>query len=204
MESGMMKKTRIYLIRHGEVAGSEVFRYNGQSDVPLTPKGLDQYRMLSERLKGKPISACYTSDLSRCVQGAQIICATLGVSPVAKEELRELSFGDWEGMTWTELEEKFPEGWQARLKDMVNYRVPGGENLLDLSERVMPVIADIIERHRGEEVLVVGHGGINRIILLNTVGAPFTSMFRIEQNFGCLNIIDYYADGNPVVKLLNG
>jgi alpha-ribazole phosphatase len=200
----MTKKTRIYLIRHGQVAGSEVFRYNGQSNVQLTTKGLDQYRMLSERLKDKPISACYTSDLSRCVEGARIICSALGISPVPKKELRELSFGDWEGMTWTELEEKFPEAWQARLKDIVNYRVPGGENLLDLSERVMPVIEEIVEKHCGEEVLVVGHGGINRIILLHSLGAPYTSMFRVEQNFGCLNIIDYYEDGNPVVKLLNG
>ena len=70
----MTSRTRIYLIRHGEIAGSGEFRYNGQTDVPLTPKGLDQYRLLAKRLKDTPVSACYTSDLSRCAQGAEIIC----------------------------------------------------------------------------------------------------------------------------------
>jgi alpha-ribazole phosphatase len=200
----MSAKTSIYLVRHGEVAGSEVFRYNGQSDVPLTPNGVEQYRLLAERLKDKPISSCYTSDLSRCKQGAEILCGGLGIKPVVKSELRELSFGEWEGKTWSELIEKYPEAWQARMNDFANYRVPGGENLFDLAERVIPAIKEITERHQGEEVLVVAHGGVNRVVLLDAVGAPLTSMFRIEQDFGCLNIIDYYSDGNPVVKLLNG
>jgi alpha-ribazole phosphatase len=200
----MTLKTRIYLVRHGEVAGSEVFRYNGQTEVPLTEKGLEQYHNLAARLKDVRLSACYCSNLSRCVLGADIISAALGVTPVEKAELRELSFGDWEGKTWSELAEIYPREWQARLRDFVNYRVPGGENLVDLGNRVIPAVEEIVEKNRGEEVLIVAHGGVNRIILLHAMGAPFTSMFRIEQDFGCLNIIDYYADGNPVVKLLNG
>ena len=68
----------------------------------------------------------------------------------------------------------------------------------------MPVIDGIVARHRGEEVLVVGHGGVNRVILLNAIGAPLSALFNIEQHYACLNIIDYYADGKAVVKLLNG
>jgi alpha-ribazole phosphatase len=200
----MTEKTRIYLVRHGEIAGSEVFRYNGQADVPLTPIGLDQYRQLAKRLQDKPVSACYASDLSRCTEGADIICARFGIKPVLRRDLREMSFGSWEGMSWLELEKNFPEEWQARLADLSNYRVPGGENLLDLSNRVMPVIHEIAGRHTGEEVVVVAHGGVNRVILLNLIGAPHSSLFRIEQDYGCMNIIDCYADGNSVVRLLNG
>jgi alpha-ribazole phosphatase len=200
----MTEKTRVYLIRHGEIAGNNVFRYNGQTDVPLTPRGLDQFRLLAKRLLDKPVSACYTSDLSRCAQGADIICAGFRIKPVSRRELREMSFGNWEGMSWMELEEKFPEEWKARLADLSNYRVPGGENLLDLSNRVMPEILEIAGRHTGEEVVVVAHGGVNRVILLNIIGAPHSSLFRIEQDYGCMNIIDFYADGNSVVKLLNG
>ncbi|MRR54318.1 MAG: alpha-ribazole phosphatase [Deltaproteobacteria bacterium] len=200
----MKAKTRIYLIRHGEIAGSEVLRYNGQSDVLLTPKGLDQYHLLAQRLKDVPASACYTSDLTRCVQGAEILCAQREMAFESRRELRELSFGDWEGMAWTELAERFPEAWKNRMRDFVEFRAPGGENLLDLRDRVVPVIHQIVSRHVGEEVFVIGHGGVNRIILLDAMGAPPSSMFRIEQEYGCLNIIDYYEDGNPVVKLLNG
>jgi alpha-ribazole phosphatase len=200
----MTPATRIYLIRHGQVAGHDQPRYNGQADVGLTDMGLEQYHLLKERLAGKPISACYSSDLSRCAIGADIICGRFGIEPVRRPELRELNIGVWEGLTWQEIAQRWPMEWQARLNDLVNYRVPQGENLLDVEARVMPVIAEIVERHTGQEILVVGHGGVNRIVLLSAIGAPLAGMFNIEQTYGCLNIIDYYADGRATVKLLNG
>lgn len=200
----MTPHTRIYLIRHGQVAGFDQARYNGQTDVALTDLGLEQYRVMKERLADKKISACYTSDLSRCIIGAEIICGQFGIEPVRRQELRELNVGVWEGMTWKEIQSKWPDQWQARLADLVNYRAPGGENPLDVQSRLMPVIAEIVERHQGQEVLVVGHGGVNRIVLLNVIGAPLSAMFNIEQSYACLNIIDYYVDGRATVKLLNG
>lgn len=200
----MTPHTRIHLIRHGQVTGFDQPRYNGQTDVTLTDYGIEQYHRIRERLADTKISACYTSDLTRCTTGAAIICKALGIEPTARRELRELNIGEWEGLTWQEIRSTWPDGWQARLNDLVNYRVPGGENLLDVETRVMPVINDIVERHKDQEVLVVGHGGVNRIILLNVIGAPLAGMFNIEQNFGCYNIIDYYADGRATVKLLNG
>ncbi|KAA0893414.1 alpha-ribazole phosphatase [Oryzomonas rubra] len=200
----MTPATRIYLIRHGQVEGHDQPRYNGQTDVGLTDVGLEQYHVLKERLAGKPLSACYTSDLSRCAIGADIICGQFGIEPVKRPELRELNIGVWEGLTWKEIAQRWPMEWQARLNDLVNYRVPRGENLLDVEARVMPVIGEIVERHKGQEILVVGHGGVNRIVLLNAIGAPLAGMFNIEQNYGCLNIIDYYVDGRATVKLLNG
>jgi len=200
----MTPHTRIYLIRHGQVAGFDEPRYNGQTDVALTEFGVEQYHLLKERLADKHIAACYTSDLTRCTTGATIICEVLGVDPIAHRELRELNIGVWEGLAWQEIKTEWPDGWRARLADLVNYRVPQGENLLDVEARVMPVITQIVERHKGEEVLVVAHGGVNRIVLLNAIGAPLAGMFNIEQNYGCLNIIDYFEDGRATVKLLNG
>ncbi len=199
----MTPHTRIYLVRHGQVVGHDQPRYNGQADVALTDVGVEQYHRLKERLAETSISACYTSDLSRCRIGAEIICAPRGIEPVARRELRELNIGTWEGMTWQEIKTNWPDEWRARMADLVHHRVPQGERLLDVEARVMPVIVEIVERHRGQEVLVVGHGGVNRIVLLNAIGAPLAAMFNIEQNYGCLNIIDYYADGRATVKLLN-
>ena len=200
----MTFKTRIYLIRHGEVAGAETPRYNGHADVALTERGMAQNHELKEHLASAGITACYTSDLQRCVVGAEIIGDYLRMVPVRKSNLRELNIGIWEGMTWAEIIDKYPVQWQARLADIVNYRVEGGENLLDLQGRLMPTVREIVERHMGEAVLLVAHGGANRVILLNAIGAPLSSLFAIEQDYCCLNIIDYYADGNAVVKLLNG
>lgn len=179
-------------------------RYNGHADVSLSERGVAQYHGLKERFAGARIAACYTSDLSRCVIGAEILGAHLGLTPVRERNLRELCVGAWEGKTWAELQAAYPQEWQERLADIVNYRVPQGENLLDLQGRIMPVMDGIVSRHQGEEVLVVAHGGANRVVLLNAIGAPLSAFFNIEQTYCCLNIIDYYADGKAVVKLLNG
>lgn len=200
----MVGKTRIYLLRHGEVVGFETPSYNGHADVGLTERGVAQYHQLKERLADAGITACYSSDLSRCVIGARIIGERLGIEPVLKSELRELNIGVWEGLTWTEIVARYPEQWQARLDDLVNYRVPGGENLLDLAARGVPVLRRIVSAHRGESVLVVAHGGMNRVLLLDAIGAPLSSLFNIEQRYACLNMVDYYEDGRAVVNLLNG
>ena len=198
----MTEKTTIHLIRHGEVEGSQ--RYNGHRDVALTPLGVDQYHQLKPRLDVDRISACYTSDLSRTVRGGEILGSYLGVEPVKVRELRELNCGEWQGLSLAEVQSSRPDEWAARLADLVNFRAPGGESLADLAARVRPAIAEIVARHRGEEVLVVAHGGVNRVILMDAIGAPVGSMFSIEQHYCCMNIIDYYADGNCVVKLVNG
>lgn len=200
----MVSRTRIYLIRHGQVVGYETPGYNGHADVELTEYGVSQYHGLKERLADCNITACYSSDLSRCAIGARIIAGSLGITPQYRSELRELNIGVWEGLTWAEIIERYPDQWAGRLADLVNYRVPGGENLLDLAGRALPLLKEIVTAHRSENVLVVGHGGMNRVLLLDAIGAPLASLFNIEQKYGCLNIVDYYEDGRAVVNLLNG
>ena len=198
----MTEKTRIHLIRHGEVEGAH--RYNGHGDVSLTPRGEEQSHDLKPRLAADRISACYTSDLFRTVRGGQMLGAYLGVEPIKVPELRELNCGAWQGLSLSEIQQSRPDEWAARLDDLVSFRAPGGESVGDLSARVLPAIYQIVERHRGEEVLVVAHGGVNRVILMDALGAPLSSLFSVEQSYCCMNLIDYYADGNRVVKLVNG
>jgi alpha-ribazole phosphatase len=200
----MVTRTRIYLIRHGQVVGHEKRSYNGHADVGLTDHGVAQYYQLRDRLADRGITACYSSDLSRCAIGARIICEPLGITATLKPELRELNIGLWEGMTWDEIIARYPSEWQARLADIVNYRVTGGESLQEMADRAIPAFKGIIAAHPGENVLVVGHGGMNRTLLLDTIGAPLAKLFNIEQQYGCLNIIDCYSDGKRVVNLLNG
>lgn len=197
-------RTRLYLVRHGQVEGFEQRRYNGQGDVPLTALGWEQYRSLQCRLKERPLAAVYSSDLNRCLGGARLLCQPHGLEPVALPALRELHTGLWQGIPWQELQRRFPRQWQERLKDIVHYRVPDGESLLDLSLRVLPALKSLLAAHPRGEILVVGHGAVNRVILLDALGASLQSAFRIEQAYGCLNIIDYLEDGTSTVQLLNG
>lgn len=200
----MTQKTRVYLIRHGQVVGFDTPSYNGHADVALTEHGIAQYHQLRERLADAGLTSCYSSDLSRCADGAKIICEPLGIRPHLDARLRELNIGIWEGMTWSAIVAHYPREWSARLADIVNYRVPEGESLLDLAGRAGPALQEIVAAHRGENILVVGHGGMNRTLLLDAIGAPLNCLFNIEQQYGCLNIIDFYEDGKRTVALLNG
>lgn len=197
-------RTRLYLARHGQVEGHQEKRYNGQNDVALTDLGREQSQRLAARLAAEHIVATYSSDLGRCVYAARQIAAPHGHAPVSVLQLRELHIGEWEGKPWQQLQAEYPAQWQARLNDIVHYPAPGGESLHTMALRVRAALRQIIERHRGKELVVVAHGGVNRVILLDALGAPLEKLFSLEQDYGCLNIIDYYPDGISVVKLLNG
>jgi broad specificity phosphatase PhoE len=75
---------------------------------------------------------------------------------------------------------------------------------MDLKKRVLPAIHEITERHSGEAVCLILHGGVNRVILCDAMGLPIENFFTIEQDYGCLNVIDHFPDGVKVVKMLNG
>jgi len=196
--------TRVYLMRHGEVMNNGERRYNGHIDIDITQKGVDQMHRLAGLLEGKEITAVYSSDLIRSVRGAEIISNRVGISYTPFPELRERSLGDWEGMTAEEIKACFPEQYAAWRKDLLNYRPPGGECLVDVSERILPVIKRLVASHREQEIAMLLHGGVNRVILADALGMEPLNLFRIDQAFGALNIIDFFDDGMAVVKLLNG
>ena len=199
-----MKATRLHLLRHGQVEGFKNKRYNGQGDICLTELGRQQSVAFAGRLQHLDLSGIYSSDLSRCRFAADQIALLQKQQPQYREELRELHIGDWEGQTWRQLQRDYPDLWQARLDDIVNVAPPSGESLLQLAQRLRPVIKQIISDHVGGEIVIVAHGGVNRVVLLDAIGAPLERLFHIEQDFGCHNIIDFYLDGIAVVKQLNG
>lgn len=199
-----MKATRVHLLRHGQVEGFEAKRYNGQGDIPLTDLGRQQSAAFAGRFQHLKLNAIYSSDLHRCRVAADQIALLQAVEPDYREGLRELHIGDWEGQTWEELQRDYPELWQARLNDIVNVPPPTGETVLQMADRVRPLIKQIISAHCGGEIVIVAHGGVNRVVLLDAIGAPLERLFHIEQDYGCHNIIDYFTDGIAVVKKLNG
>ena len=199
-----MKATRLFLLRHGQVAGFEEKRYNGQTNVPLTATGRAQMDRLCQALNDISLEAIYSSDLDRCVYGAARLGQDVGLPVTTDATLREMDCGQWQGRPWQSLAQDFPEEWQARLQDIVHYRMPGGESFQDAAERIRPVLRAILERHAGQKIALFGHGGINRVFLLDALGAPLDAAFSIVQDYGCLNIIDYLPDGSCRVRLMNG
>ncbi len=183
--------TRLFIIRHGQVVNHHEYRYNGHFDVDITELGIVQMTNLSRVLSKESVSAVYSSDLTRSVKGALIIGKELGIEPVQVQVLRELNLGRWEGLTREEAVERFPEEASFSFKDLATSKVKGGESLGELRERVLPAVDSIIERHHGEAVCIVAHGGVNRVVLCDAMGLDIENFFKIKQDYGCLNIIDY-------------
>jgi alpha-ribazole phosphatase/probable phosphoglycerate mutase len=195
--------TRLYLVRHGQVADGHTDRYHGNNDIGLSDAGLEQYRHLAAQLRDAPLAGIYSSDLSRTRIGAAMLAAGRDLSPRACPEFREVHFGLWEGLTFGEISERYPEELQARFTDLANFRIPGGESLLDVRDRALPKLREILEAHPGQALALVAHAGVNRIILAEALGLPLAHLFRLDQRYGCLNVIDYFPD-LPVVRLING
>jgi alpha-ribazole phosphatase len=199
-----MMSTRVYLMRHGEVKNGGEKRYNGHIDIDITERGVEQMHRLAGLLADKPISAVYSSDLIRAARGADIIAKSLGLGYTSLRELRERSVGAWEGLTAEEIKERYPAEYADWRADLLNYRPPNGECLHDVRDRVLPAYRKLVGLHAGREIALLLHGGVNRVILADVLGLNLQNLFRIDQSFGALNIIDHFDDGMAVVRLLNG
>jgi alpha-ribazole phosphatase/probable phosphoglycerate mutase len=194
--------TRLYLVRHGELVTSKEWRYVGQMDVELNDAGKQQIKKLSSRLSSEQIDRIFSSDLNRTIESAEIIGNKLGIINEPISEFREIDLGVWEGLTLEEIEERFPEDLVKRSEDIKDFRIINGESFSDLNKRVIPKVMDIIKNNAGKRILVVAHGGVNRVIIADALGLSIDNIPRLEQNYACLNIIDYYKTG-PVVRLIN-
>jgi alpha-ribazole phosphatase/probable phosphoglycerate mutase len=204
--------TKIYLIRHGEVADANPRRYNGHIDVPLSENGAEYIKRLAAFLstearrrggaeESSALKAVYCSGLIRAVNSAEIIAEPFGLKPVVIDGLKERGFGQWEGMSFDEVNEKWPDAFTAWADDPLKFSPIGGESTIETRDRVIPVFNKIVDDHKGEEIAVVSHGGVIRVILCEMLGIPLENIFRIEQDFGALNVIEIWD--YPIVERMN-
>lgn len=147
--------------------------------------------------------AVYTSNLSRAIKSAEAVAEPFGLKPIIIPELRERNFGIWEGMSFTEIKEKYPAEFEAWASNPLRYSPIGGENTSEVRERAIKALDAILSRHKNEHIAIISHGGINRIILCHVLGITLENIFRIEQDYAAVNIIEFW-DKYPVVKLING
>ena len=196
---------RIIMIRHGEVENHDAGIFNGQMDVDITPRGVGHMERAAEFLAGAGIANIYSSDLVRTVRGAEIISERLGFNGTREviPEIREIHLGEWQGLAGEEIDRRYPGMREERSAEIARFRIPDAETVAELSERVVPAVTQIAQRHRGEAVAIVAHAGPNRMVLCHALGLGLDRVYHIQQDYGAINVIDF-SPNHSTVLMMNG
>jgi alpha-ribazole phosphatase len=191
----------IFLVRHAEPVGvDQQKRYLGQLDPDLSPVGIRQAEKLGLAFRLVPIEAVFTSDLVRAAHTASLIAENRDSQPIMVREFREISLGEWEGRTFQEIQSQYPEEYERRGRDIADYRTPGGESFADLQRRVLPAFAAVVEKTKGN-LLIVAHASVNRIILCHLMKRPPQELFSIPQDYAAVNVLSENAGACRVVAV---
>jgi len=194
--------TRIVLVRHGEPEARVRGRCYGRLDVGLSARGREQVRRTRRLLSGVPLATVYSSPRRRALESARLLAGRLARVAV-DERLREIDFGIFEGLTYDQIAERFPEEYEEWMNRPTDVAFPGGETFAAMAARVRDAFDDLRRTHTGQVIVVVSHGGVNRIALATALDLDLGRIFRLEQAYACVNVVDYFAH-EPVVRLVNG
>ena len=187
--------TRIILVRHGQTAYNKEDRIRGQVDVPLNDAGLAQAAATAARIavEWKPV-ALYSSPLRRAVQTAELIAAPLGLELRTVAGFNDMNFGQWQGLSYSEVRQRWPEMAQAWISRPHTVVFPNGESLARVRQRGMAALRQIIEQHPDQEAVIVGHTVLNRVLLCAMLGLDDSHHWRIGQDTCAVNVIEWRED----------
>lgn len=197
-------ETRMLLVRHGQTAwnlGAGEVRYRGQTDIPLDEAGHAQARALAVRLRDEPIAGIYTSPLQRAVQTAQPTADHHGLAVNPHPGLLDMNLGQWQGLSHTEATSRYPEVHRRWLEAPHTVTLPGGENLDAVLARGRAAVIDLIDRHAGQTIMLVGHQVVNKVLVCWLLGLDNSHYWRVTQDNACLNEFVYAGGVFRVVTL---
>ncbi len=187
--------TRIILVRHGQTEWNRVERVRGQVDIALDAHGLTQAAATASRIAEQwaPV-AVYCSPLRRARQTAAAIAERLALPVTDAEGMNDMNFGEWQGLSPKEIAERWPDKAQAWQASPETVTFPGGESLDSLRDRAMPALRAIMAHHAGQEVVVVGHTVVNRVVLCAVLGLDNSHHWRIGQDTCAISVFAAVRD----------
>jgi 2,3-bisphosphoglycerate-dependent phosphoglycerate mutase len=201
----VMSGMRLLLVRHGETVWNQENRWQGQADVPLSEAGQKQALQLARRLcaERRPVHAIYASDLARAWRTSEILGEALGVTPIPESGWREMNIGVWSGLTSAEVIARHAADWE-RLRAGEDLPRGGGETFAQFQGRILESVTQLSARHRGEQVVIVTHGGAVRAFLLHCRKLPLNQFRQVEKigNLG-LSEVTVLADGEATIHSVN-
>jgi broad specificity phosphatase PhoE len=184
--------TRLWLIRHGEpLAGL---------NAGLSGKGQAQMAQVAEDLRAEPIAAIYTSPQLRALESTRILAGGLPFEVVA--DLREIDFGDFEGLAYDEIAARYPNLYRQWMETPTEVRFPNGETFSEMRVRVLRAFDAIRRERAGQTAVIVSHGGVNRILIAWALEMPDHCLFRLAQDYAAMNLLALIGEF-PSVQLLN-
>lgn len=195
----------IYFVRHGETYANENSQFAGFWDVELNERGRLQAEIVAEKLKDIKFDQIFVSDLQRARNTCNAIARYHENEPIVSERLREMNFGNWEGMKFSEIKEKDPELLQRWFDDYKLFKVPGGESTGEMYERVTGFYKEVIEpfdQESDSNLLFVAHGGVIQALLSYLCYDGLEGYWRFRIDNCSINQIEYVM-GYPVVKAIN-
>ena len=195
--------TKIIFVRHGQTEWNVLGRYQGQTDIALSPLGIEQAEKLAAHFPVDKVEAVYSSDLVRAMMTARCVAARFGLTVEPRPELRELNFGDWEGLTYDEIVAKWPDALNNFFQHPDVLEIPHGESFPKLRERALDAVEKIVACHPEQTVAVFAHGAILRTILTAALHMDLKYVWTIRQFNTAVNIVTYTEHGTTV-ELLNG
>jgi probable phosphoglycerate mutase len=206
-DSAISPPTRLILVRHGATVLTAQRRYSGRGDVPLSEQGVAQAEATARRvstLAGPgPVAAVATSPLSRCTRTAEFIAAATGSPPVLVEpDLVECDFGEWDGLTFAEVRERWPEELDRWL-GATDVAPPGGESFAEVDTRVRRAVTKLRDAYPGSVVVVVSHVSPLKVLLRDALGASDAFLYRMILDPGGISIVDSWPDRGVAVRSVN-
>lgn len=198
-----VKSLRLFLVRHGQVAANREFRHVGQQDDALTELGEEQATQLGDCLAQVPLAALYASPLRRTTQTAAKIATALGLDIIAEPRLAERSYGEWEGLSRSEIRERSDadrELLKRSVRDL-DAAPPGGESLRSVRTRVLDLVEELAQSHAGDSVALVSHVGPIKVLLAAAFDLSLAQVGPFFLDPGTITVVDW---GQPtVLRLFN-
>lgn len=180
------KVTKIHIIRHGETLWNSTMRWQGHSNVPLSERGHAQAKKLADFWSGN-LDAIYSSDLLRASQTAFYLADKNNIDIIQIPEFKEVCFGDWEGLTTEQIKNNWGNSVETFFEDPDSVIPPNGESFREVYDRCVPAYQELLNRHYGQEIAIVSHGGVTRMLLCHLFCAPISSAWNMKQDNTAIN-----------------
>ncbi len=194
--------TKILLIRHGHVEGIQPERFRGREQLELTARGRAEAAAVAARIAGRWRPAkIYTSPMVRCVTTADAVAKLCSIAVQECNDLNDLDYGAWQFKSFMDAQAEDSVLFTAWFAIPHLVRFPDGESLQDLAARSANALRLVLARHPEDTIVLVGHDSVNRVLLLQFLGLPLASYWRIAQSPCCVNEIDVTGGHSCVLRL---